>query len=481
MVGGGATSDYWAQRDKILKTEKLATTCSAVKLTDKENEINKVLLDMKHKEIKAGIENSKAFLPRLHFFEAKPSIENSDVFKFIQRIPKGGSLHTHLTAAVSFDYLYKYIVSSKNIYANIIDGRFKLKFLNESNVDNGWTLVSDLANGDKLRNELTLEVDNPREKYPSIEDIWKKFMSLFSATYDLYSFKPFFEEIVYQVLKELVEDNVYYAEFRAAYLPLYDLDGTKYPFRQFCASFHTAVSKFKADYPSFLDARLIISPSRRLDNDSMQEAIQIYKDLKTEFPQVVAGFDLIGFEELGRPLIDIIDLLLPLKTYTKFFFHAGETNWLGTETDTNLLDAVLLGSSRIGHAFSLVKHPEILKYVSLSDIAIEITPISNQVLMLVDDLRNHPAASLISQGIPIVICNDDPSFWGASGLSYDWYLVFMAMTHKDAGLEILKLFATNSIKYSAMSEAEKPIALQKWEKQWKQFIDDKVKEYNIAI
>lgn len=67
------------------------------------------------------------------------------------------------------------------------------------------------------------------------------------------------------------------------------------------------------------------------------------------------------------------------------------------------IDAVLLGTKRIGHGFSLVKYPNILKIVKKLKIGIEVNPISNQVLKLVDDLRNHPAAILFSDDYPVVI------------------------------------------------------------------------------
>ena len=43
------------------------------------------------------------------------------------------------------------------------------------------------------------------------------------------------------------------------------------------------------------------------------------------------------------------------------------------------------------------------------NIAIEVCPISNQVLKLVEDIRNHPVVELIQDGnFPIVIAPDDP-------------------------------------------------------------------------
>ena len=48
-------------------------------------------------------------------------------------------------------------------------------------------------------------------------------------------------------------------------------------------------------------------------------------------PDFFIGFDLVGQEDLGRPLIDFAEDLLWAKNHSglHFFFHAGETNWQG--------------------------------------------------------------------------------------------------------------------------------------------------------
>jgi len=69
-----------------------------------------------------------------------------------------------------------------------------------------------------------------------------------------------------------------------------------------------------------------------------------------------------------------------------------------------------------------------------------------QVLGLVSDLRNHPAATLIQEGFPMILASDDMGTWEAQGLSDDFYEAFMGMTSKTTDLRLLKRLVFNSIK-----------------------------------
>ena len=63
----------------------------------------------------------------------------------------------------------------------------------------------------------------------------------------------------------------------------------------------------------------------------IEESLKLAINLSREMPEFVIGYDLVGQEDLGRPLLDFADLLIEVrnKTGLKYFFHAGETNWQG--------------------------------------------------------------------------------------------------------------------------------------------------------
>ena len=117
----------------------------------------------------------------------------------------------------------------------------------------------------------------------------------------------------------------------------------------------------------------------------MKKAIQ----RKQNFPELFSGYDLVAQEDLGRPLADLAPELLwfqsqmeELNLQMPFFFHAGETLGDGNTTDSNLFDALLFNARRIGHGFSLFKHPLLLDLAKKQNAMVEVCPISNEVLRL---------------------------------------------------------------------------------------------------
>jgi hypothetical protein len=81
---------------------------------------------------------------------------------------------------------------------------------------------------------------------------------------------------------------------------------------------------------------MIYGPSRRVSPETISKYFENAGNLVEQFPDFVLGFDLVGQEDLGGPLIDFIaEIFAGLESHPnlKVFFHAGETDWQGSPTD----------------------------------------------------------------------------------------------------------------------------------------------------
>jgi adenosine deaminase CECR1 len=225
--------------------------------------------------------------------------------------------------------------------------------------------------------------------------------------------------------------------------------------------------------------------------------------MKQEYPDLIAGYDLVGQEDLGRPLQDLTPELFWFKKKCMeagvdipFFFHAGECLGDGDSTDENLFDAITLGTRRIGHGFSLYKHPLLIDMVKERRILIESCPVSNEVLRLCSSIKSHPLPALLARGVHVALCNDDPSILGqgVNGMTHDFWQALQGWDN--LGLAGLGSLAENSVRwacYDDYTNAEwtqdikdgilgkgiRAERLKEWTMRWERFCQWIVTEFGV--
>jgi adenosine deaminase CECR1 len=84
-------------------------------LNPKESEADEILLRMKDKAVRKGIIDSRNYAPSMHFFHAKPLIDEDPLFDVIQKVPKGAILHVHNSAGVSSEWVIKNLTYSDDM------------------------------------------------------------------------------------------------------------------------------------------------------------------------------------------------------------------------------------------------------------------------------------------------------------------------------------------------------------------------------
>lgn len=264
---------------------------------------------------------------------------------------------------------------------------------------------------------------------------------------------------------------------------MYDENGqANVPHREWLLDFDRVLKELKEEMKDqgredeFIGAKIIYTTVRVVSAEELEWYTEDCINLKQEFPHLIAGFDLVGDENVCKPLTEYITPLLAFKKRVEelgldipLLLHAGETLGDGTKADDNLYDAILLGTKRIGHGFSIVKHPKLMEICREKGIALEVCPISNEILRLTSSMPMHPLPILLNHGVPIALNSDDPAIFGYMGLSYDFFQVIASS--EVTGLLTLAQIARDSITFSTLDPSEKARTLALWEKRWDEYLD----------
>ncbi|HEX2953961.1 MAG TPA: adenosine kinase, partial [Bacillota bacterium] len=269
-----------------------------------------------------------------------------------------------------------------------------------------------------------------------------------------------------RALTEYLNDNIQHIEIRSGLGNLYDLEGHTYN----AESVLDITRRILRNTPG-ITLNYIYSTARRQPETTVFARMETAIRLRAAYPELIAGFDLVGEEDQGYPLIHFLPDFLRVGELEEkygidlpFYFHSGESDWADL---SNLYDAVLLGSKRIGHGYNLFYYPILEPILKAIPIPLELCPISNQVLNYVADLRDHPAGGYVNSGVPLTLSSDDPAVYGNTGATYDFWEALMAW---DLDLRSMKQFAYNSIVFSSLEPARKTALLNSWTAKWEQFI-----------
>ncbi|KAG8418111.1 hypothetical protein J3458_005550 [Metarhizium acridum] len=466
--------------------------------------------------------------PGMMFMFAKDRMESTNLWKIVRKMPKGCLLHSHMDAMVNFDYLLGVLLSTPGIHMSsdrplkgkdaLENAAMNFRYKSSERTDGSlWEesykpetfilltkAADEFPDGGRqgflrwLKSRCTLSTADSHEQHHGIDAIWRRFAKCFIVVATIIHYEPIFRAFLRRLMSQLKSDGVNWVELRFTWPLDYCRDRQEEPEQDYSHMFKVIeeeVARFKAspEGEGFWGLTTIWTTLRSVDTRPLIENMDHCITTKMEFPHLIAGYDLVGPEDLGKPLVDVLPELFWFRKQCAqeginipFFFHAGETLGDGNSTDSNLFDAILLGTRRIGHAYSLYKHPLLTDMVKDKRILIESCPISNEVLRLCGSVLAHPLPALLARGVACCLCNDDPAMLGqdTAGMSHDFWQALQGWDN--LGLAGLGSLAENSVRWAAFEDQEaaawandirqaslgsgiKAKRLKQWQVEWEQF------------
>ncbi|KAG9008047.1 hypothetical protein FRB94_013812 [Tulasnella sp. JGI-2019a] len=365
--------------------------------------------------------------PGMEFLTAKKTIERTKLFQTVKKLPKGALLHSHMDAMCDAEFLikeaFKYdqmhvrspsVISANTLMSTLpVFSALSLDYIegvSKVGIGHPEYMVGDWVPVKRARSDFPSELGGPEgfdrwvigalmidpkealEKYNTSKKIWVKFGSTFVVARGLLGFEPVLEAYYRELLRSSIDDGISYVEVRINFLEktMVRANGkADFTHREWLLCFERVIREVQEEMKAlgrddeFVGAKVIYTTLRFLELDQIDESFDDCIALMKEFPHLIAGYDLVGQEDVYYPLRYYLPKLLEFQQRIKaeglsipFIFHAGETLGDGDKVDENLYDAILLGTKRIGHGFSLVKHPHLIKLCRERGVTIEVCPIS---------------------------------------------------------------------------------------------------------
>ncbi|KAK4145271.1 uncharacterized protein C8A04DRAFT_35982 [Dichotomopilus funicola] len=450
-----------------------------------------------------------------HFLSNAELIEQTQVFALCRDMPKGAHLHIHFNSNLAPSVLLGIAQKMDRmfIWSNIPlnrDEAFDLcriqfsimspeavmergerspfdKDYQGGNVMQFRAFRAAYPDGEEkadnwLERKLVFQEEEAHHPLQTAEGAWEKFNARTQMMKGLFNYETAYREYTRQCLAEFVDDKIQYAEIRPNFMSsnqVWKDDGSlridNVGIMDLIISEYEAFQE-KHQNQVLKGLKVIYctprSFSEKLVGEALMQCFQFKKHKR--FGPYIAGFDLVGEESKGKPLKAFTTQFLHFQALCKtaeveipFLFHCGETLDIGTDTDGNLLDALLLGARRIGHGFALPRHPFVMDEMRRRGVCVEVCPISNEILGLTPRISGHAMYNLLANNVPCTISTDNGTLF-RSRLSHDFYQVMAGKP--DMTLHGLRQLAEWSIKHACLDEPGRREALRAdWVRMWDAF------------
>lgn len=246
------------------------------------------------------------------------------------------------------------------------------------------------------------------------------------------------EKAVYDLMEDLANRDVCYAEIRFAPGQHLQRGLTQY---QVVDAAVKGLKRAESDLP--IRAQLILCCMRGAKHEINKETIDITKNFLSNG---VCCADLAGAEAIF-PTSDYKNLFAyASEQNVPYIIHAGEA-----DGPRSMWDAISMGAKRIGHGIAAVQDSKLMEYLRDTKIPLEVCVTSNVQTKGVASFAEHPILKMHDYGIHVTVNTDNMTVSGTN-INHEFSVIasVLGMTAEQE-----QKLTTNAIEAAFLSDEEK--------------------------
>jgi hypothetical protein len=392
---------------------------------------------------------------------------------FFLAMPKGGDIHNHLTGAVYAEYLIDQ-ASAGDLCINLDNYTVSANYCGSDNsepVEDAYsnsTLYGQIIDAWSMRDSELLD-ESKRDHFFNSFGTFGGATSNTSALLAYIRSSAFRENLAYLEImtgagsaaanlgsKVGWDDNLSIFYNRLVDNGLYSVAQSLSDYINETDSGSSSILMNMGDPGSNVTVRYILAATRTMPKERVFGQLAAAFDAANR-SSLAVGVNLLSSEDNWNSRVnyslqmEMVGFLHSIYPNVNIALHAGELN-LGLVPPDDLRfhikEAVEVGhASRIGHGVDIMwelNSDQTLKEMAKNHVAIEIMPVSNQIILGVTG-EDHPFPIYFEQGVPIVLASDDP---GVLRTDLSEQFVTIAREYPDIKYLDFKKFVRNSIEYS---------------------------------
>ena len=399
----------------------------------------------------------EAFGTRIDFLR-DDAVYRTPLYDFLLKMPKGADLHAHADAILPMEMQVEFLRDHPEL---VITPEWQIHYTGIGAPYGSRTMAECLEDG------LTVEDFRKVWTVAGADEggyLWDWFEGIFTKCGAICTTPSLVQDYYTRVMLHYHSIGVEYLELRSPFF------GTREDALARGKAYQKALEKVREQDPAF-SLRIVAVAGKNdvwdpLFDILMDNALYVREHVKDHGDPLVVAIDIVNDEDRSYSLSryeDRVRAIIAAHPGLHLTLHAGES-LRGENREIEI--ALRCGIDRLGHGFNLYRYPNLLEEVRQKGICVEVCPVSNAALGYCADFARHPANNYRLEGIPLVICSDDPAYQAHSVLTGDFLAVTVGW---DLSLEEVKALCRNSIRYSFLPERRKATLLNHWEDRWSQF------------